>query len=170
MSALGQSRRFGPHQAMSAPPPIATAIATGGKNPRRCRLLAQHRTIQVARGITLGAISNLTREYSAAASQCRSTYDERLPRPWRLIVIANTAAEIADFGDEDGLGNRGRIRTWLGKHDSADFSDLAFRILRHRIEDHLPEVKALRVLQRPVVLAEHRFEIRIGEGMQRNRR
>ena len=70
-------------------------------------------------------------------------YGKRLPQPWRLIVIANTAAEIADFGDEDGLGNRGRIGTWLGSHNSADFGDLAFRLLRHRLKDHLPELKPL---------------------------
>ena len=99
--------------------------------------------------------------------QSRVTALMEVPITPRLIVIADAAAEVAELGDEDGLGNRGQIGTWLGKHNSADFGDLAFRHLRHLLEDHLPEVKALGVLQRPVVLAEQRLEIRIGEGMQR---
>jgi len=65
------------------------------------------------------------------------------PAAPRLIVIADAAAEVADLGDEDGLGDRGRIGTGLGKHNSADFGDLAFRLLRHRLKDHLPELKPL---------------------------
>src|SRR5580700_10448220 len=69
-----------------------------------------------------------------------------------LLVIANTAGQIAHPRDETHLRNRRRSRARLRKHIITDLGDLTFRLLRGGVEFQAKRL-AVGVLQRSQIRA-----------------
>src|SRR5271155_5952962 len=84
-----------------------------------------------------------------------------MPSPDCLLVEADTAAKIANFGNETGLQNRRLVGARPWKH-VADLGDLTFRLLRRGVEFRAKQI-AGRIFISPHIRPQQLLRVVVGE-------